>query len=52
MKQTTDLSWLSAPAFFLIVGILAIHSKKPIAQHRQTDKNKTENVIVQIQKPT
>jgi hypothetical protein len=51
MKQSKDLNWLSAPAFIFIVGILVIHSIKPVSQRRHPGKIKSENVTAQTQKP-
>jgi hypothetical protein len=39
--QAKDLSWLSAPAFFLILMMIGINAKKQNA-HRQPEKTKTE----------
>jgi hypothetical protein len=44
------LNWLSAPAFFLILGILAINSKKQKAHNRQLDKIKVEISAVSLPK--
>jgi hypothetical protein len=43
MKYTKDLSWLSAPAFILIIGMIFFSVKKQPSRVR-TDKVKTENV--------
>jgi hypothetical protein len=51
MKQGKDLSWLSAPAFFLIIGILIINTKKINARSRVPEKVKTAISVASIQKP-
>ena len=40
MNHSKDLNWLSAPAFFLIVGIIYIHSKNQNIHSRQQEKLK------------
>jgi hypothetical protein len=42
MKYAKDLNWLSAPAFFLIIGMLAFNSKKPGTHNLRPEKSKTE----------
>ncbi|HEY2649034.1 MAG TPA: hypothetical protein VGI38_07555 [Puia sp.] len=51
MKQGRDLGWLSAPAFFLILGMLAINTKKQNIHSRQTEKLKTVISATVTQKP-
>lgn len=51
MKQVNDLSWLSAPAFFLIIGMLAINTKKINIHTRQPEKVKTVMSAAATQKP-
>lgn len=51
MNYSKDLNWLSAPAFFLIVGMLVISSKKQPAHVRQPEKSKTE-IPATVQKPS
>jgi hypothetical protein len=41
MQNGKDLNWLSAPAFFLIIGMLVISSKKPNTHSRPPEKVKT-----------
>jgi hypothetical protein len=50
MKYSKDLSWLSAPAFFLILGMLALNLKKD-KNNRQPEKSKPEITVVSAQKP-
>jgi hypothetical protein len=50
MKYSKDLSWLSAPAFFLILGMLALNLKKD-KNNRQPEKNKPEITAISAQKP-
>jgi hypothetical protein len=42
MKYAKDLNWLSAPAFFLIIGMLAINSKKQGTHSPKPEKSKIE----------
>jgi hypothetical protein len=49
MKYAKDLNWLSAPAFFLIIGMLAINSKKQSSHNQRPEKSKTE-IPVLVQK--
>ena len=51
MRYLKDLNWLSAPAFFLIIGMLALNSKKQTAQNRNPEKIKPGTAVVQGQKP-
>jgi hypothetical protein len=51
MQYGRDLSWLSAPAFFLILGILAINTKKQNTHSRQPEKLKTVILAPAVQKP-
>jgi len=51
MQHGKDLNWLSAPAFFLILGMLAINSKKQGIHTRQPEKVKTVVSAAAIQKP-
>jgi hypothetical protein len=46
-----DLNWLSAPAFFLILGILAMNTKKQNVHARQPEKVKTVISAAATQKP-
>ncbi len=41
MNHSKDLSWLSFPAFFLIVGMIYIHTKNQNIHIRQQEKWKT-----------
>jgi hypothetical protein len=50
MQSGKDLSWLSAPAFFLIIGMLVISSKKPNIHSRPPEKVKTAISAVPAQK--
>jgi hypothetical protein len=50
MKYSKDLSWLSTPAFFLIIGMLALNLKKN-NQSRQPEKSKPEITAVSTPKP-
>jgi hypothetical protein len=49
MKNSKDLSWLSAPAFFLIIGMLVFNSKKQNTHPRPMEKSKPE-LVAPIQK--
>jgi hypothetical protein len=40
MKQSKDLNWLSAPAFFLIIGMIAFHTKNQNTHNRLQEKVK------------
>jgi hypothetical protein len=51
MQYGKDLNWLSAPAFFLILGMLAVNTKKQNAHARQTEKVKTVISAAATQKP-
>lgn len=51
MSYSKDLNWLSAPAFFLILAMLAIHSKKQSIRTRLPEKVKTE-IPASVQKPS
>jgi hypothetical protein len=51
MKHGRDLSWLSAPAFFLILGMLAINTKKQNTHSRQPEKLKSVISVTVPQKP-
>lgn len=50
MKHAKDLSWLSAPAFFLIIGMLALNLKKE-NNSRLPPKQKPETTAVSATKP-
>jgi hypothetical protein len=52
MRHGKDLNWLSAPAFFLIIGMLAINSKKQNTHSRQPGKVKTVISATSAQKPS
>jgi len=52
MKYSKDLNWLSAPAFFLILGMLAVNSKKQNTHNRQPEKQKVEISPVSVPKPS
>jgi len=52
MQHGKDLNWLSAPAFFLIIGILAINTKKQNTHLRQPEKVKTVISATAVQKPS
>jgi hypothetical protein len=41
IKQTKDLSWLSAPAFFLLLMMIGINAKKQNS-HRPPEKTKPD----------
>jgi hypothetical protein len=51
MQNSKDLSWLSAPAFFLIIGMLVINTKKQNTHFRQPEKVKTVILPSAAQKP-
>jgi hypothetical protein len=51
MTNTKDLNWLSAPAFFLIISLLAIHSIKQGTQTRHPEKVRPEITALPSQKP-
>jgi hypothetical protein len=50
MHHGKDLSWLSAPAFFLIIGMLLISTKKQNTHSRLPEKAKTAISTVPTQK--
>jgi hypothetical protein len=52
MQNGKDLNWLSAPAFFLIIGMLAINTKKQNMHSRQPEKVKTVVSVSSAQKPS
>ena len=52
MQHGRDLNWLSAPAFFLILGMIAISTKKQNAHSRQPEKVKTVISAAAVQKPS
>jgi hypothetical protein len=52
MQNGKDLNWLSAPAFFLIIGMLAINAKKQNIHYRQPEKVKTVISTTAAQKPS
>ena len=52
MQNGKDLNWLSAPAFFLIIGMLAINTKKQNTHSHQPEKVKTVNSAAAVQKPS
>jgi hypothetical protein len=52
MQHVKDLNWLSAPAFFLIIGMLAINTKKQNTHSRQPEKVKTVISATAAQKPS
>jgi hypothetical protein len=52
MQHGKDLNWLSAPAFFLIIGMLIINTKKQNAHPPQPEKVKTVNSATTAQKPS
>ena len=41
MNNSKDLNWLSAPAFFLIIGMIVIHAKNQNGHNRHQDKVKS-----------
>lgn len=51
MQNGKDLNWLSAPAFFLIIGMLVINTKKQNTHSRAQEKVKTTISGVPAQKP-
>jgi|GEM_PF-1724195 len=51
MQHGKDLNWLSAPAFFLIIGMLVVNSKKQNIHLRQPEKAKTVISATMAQKP-
>jgi hypothetical protein len=51
MQHGKDLNWLSAPAFFLIIGMLVINTKKQNVHSRQPEKVKTVISATASQKP-
>jgi hypothetical protein len=50
MSNSKDLNWLSAPAFFLIVGILAFHSVNQSNHNRQQEKVKPHMAVLPLKK--
>jgi hypothetical protein len=52
MQHGRDLNWLSAPAFFLILGMLAINSKKQNTHSHPPEKVKTGISAAAVQKPS
>jgi len=51
MQHGKDLNWLSAPAFFLIIGMMVINTKKHNTHSRQQEKTKTV-ISAAAQKPS
>lgn len=51
MQHGRDLNWLSAPAFFLIIGMLAVNIKKQNIHTRQPEKVKSVSAAPALQKP-
>ena len=51
MQQAKDLNWLSAPAFFLIIGLLVVNTKKINGRSHQPEKVKTSLSAISAQKP-
>jgi hypothetical protein len=49
MKYSKDLSWLSIPAFFIIISMLALHSKK-YNHYPQPEKIRSEAIVQAEQK--
>ncbi len=52
MPNGKDLNWLSAPAFFLIIAMLAMNTKKQNLRSRQPEKVKTVITTTVAQKPS
>lgn len=50
MNHSKDLSWLSFPAFFLIIGMIFIHTKNQGSHSRQPDKLKTHVSALPVKK--
>jgi hypothetical protein len=50
MKHSKDLNWLSAPAFFLIIGIITFHSINQSSRNRQQEKVKPPIAVVPVKK--
>jgi hypothetical protein len=40
MSHSKDLNWLSAPAFFLIIGMIVIHTKNQNGHNHHQEKTK------------
>jgi hypothetical protein len=52
MQHGKDLNWLSAPAFFLIIGMMVINTKKHTTHSHQPEKTKTVISAAAAQKPS
>jgi hypothetical protein len=52
MQHGKDLNWLSAPAFFLIIGMLVINTKKQNTHSHQPEKVKPVISVMAAQKPS
>jgi hypothetical protein len=50
MNNSKDLNWLSAPAFFLIIGMIVIHTKNQNDHNRQQEKVKPPIAILPAKK--
>ena len=48
MKNLKDLNWLSAPAFFLILGIIALNAKNKPHQKSRPEKIKMESAALSV----
>jgi hypothetical protein len=48
MKHTKDLNWLSAPAFLMILGLIALNAKKPGQQNGQPEKMKKGTTTISV----
>ena len=50
MNQSKDLNWLSAPAFFLIIGMIIIHTKNQNVHNHQQEKIKPPIAVLSAKK--
>jgi hypothetical protein len=51
MKHLKDLSWLSAPAFLLIIGMLVVYSIRQNPRSPHSEKAKSGISALPSQKP-
>ncbi len=50
MNNSKDLNWLSAPAFFLIIGIIAFHSRSQNFHDKRQGKTKPPIAVLPLKK--
>ena len=50
MSHSKDLNWLSAPAFFLIIGMIFIHTKNQNGHNHQPEKVKPPIAVMPVKK--